>query len=105
MIKYIRASSQLVKVDSDNFDNIKTIDRVSNAIDWVWVIPEDGICEDKEVKEGDVVIRLYGNYNTDARTIVIPKGEFTEHLIKYNTPRNKECSDNCNDCCELKQAA
>lgn len=103
MIKYIRANSQLVKVDTDNFDNIEAIDRSSHAIDWLWIVPEDGICEGKEVKKGDVIIRLYCNYNTDAKTVVIPKGEFAEHLIKYNAPREDECSDDC-DCCEAKQA-
>lgn len=105
MIKYLRASSTLVKVDTDNFDNIEAINRTSShAIDWIWIVPEDGICEDKEVKKGDVVIRLYGNHNTDAKTIVIPKGEFAEHLIKYNAPRQDECSDDC-CCCEAKQIA
>ena len=104
MIKYVRASSKLVKIDTDNFDNIETIDHSSTAIDWVWIVPEDGIFEGKEVKEGDIIMRLYGNYNTDARTVVIPKGEFTEHLIKYNTSSAKECLSDCN-CCEAKQAA
>ena len=105
MIKYIRANSQLVKVDTDNLDNIETIGYDSHAIDWLWIIPEDGVCEDKEVKKGDILIRLYSNYNTDARTVVIPKCEFTEHLIKYNAPsEKKECLGDC-DCCEAKQAA
>ncbi len=104
MIKYLRASSHLVKVDTDNFDNIESIDRISHAIDWIWIVPEDGICEDKEVKKGDVVIRLYGNHNADAKTVIIPKGEFAEHLIKYNAPREDECLGDC-DCCEAKQAA
>ena len=98
MIKYVRANSQLVKIDTDNFDNIEVIDYSSHAIDWIWIVPEEGIVEDKEVKKGDIIIRLYGNYNTDARTVVIPKGEFTEHLIKYNTPREKECLDDCDNC-------
>ena len=104
MIKYVRASSQLVKIDTDNFDNIEAIDHSYHPIDWIWIIPEDGICEDKEVKKDDVIVRLYGNYNTDAKTVIIPKGEFTEHLIKYNARREKGCSCDCN-CCEAKQAA
>lgn len=104
MIKYVRASSQLIKIDTDNFDNIEAIDRSSHAIDWIWIVPEDGVCEDKEVKKGDIVMRLYSSYNTDAKTVVIPNGEFTEHLIKYNTPREEKCKclDDCCDCCEAK---
>lgn len=104
MIKYVRASSQLIKIDTDNFDNIEAIDRSSHAIDWIWIVPEDGVCEDMEVKAGDILMHLYGNYNTEAATVVIPKGKFTEHLIKYNAPRENECLGDC-DCCEAKQAA
>lgn len=104
MIKYIRASSQLVKIDTDNFDNIEAIDRSSHAIDWLWIVPEDGICEGKEVKKDDVIVHLYGGHNTGARTVIIPKSEYTEHVIEYNAPREDECSDDC-DCCEAKQAA
>ena len=104
MIKYVVAGPRLVKVDTDNFDNIGAIDHSSHAIDWLWIVPEDGICEDKEVKKGDIIIRLYGCNNTGAKTVVIPKGEFAEHVIKYNAPREKGCSCDC-DCCELKQAA
>lgn len=104
MIKYIRAIAQLVKIDTDNFDNIETINRSSHAIDWIWIIPEDGICEGKEVKKGDIVVSLFGNYNTDSKMIVIPNGEFTEHLIKYNAPREKELTDDCN-CCIPERAA
>lgn len=104
MIKYVRADSQLIKVDTDNFDNIEAINRSSLAIDWLWIVPEDGICEGKEVKEGDAILRLYAGHNTGAKTVVIPKGEYTAHVIEYNTPREDECSDDC-CCCEAKQIA
>lgn len=104
MIKYVRANSQLVKVDVNNFDNIETVDHSSNAIDWIWIVPEDGVCEGKEVKKGDIIMRLYGNYNTDAKTVVISNGEFVEHLIKYNAPIKMGCLNDC-DCCEAKQPA
>ena len=104
MIKYVVAGPRLVKVDTDNFDNIEAIDHSSHAIDWLWIVPEDGICEDKEVKKGDIIIRLYGCDNTDARTVVIPKGEFAEHVIKYNSPKGNRCLGDCNFC-EAERAA
>lgn len=103
MIKYVVAGPRLVKVDTDNFDNIEAIDHSSHAIDWLWIVPEDGICEGKEVKKDDVIVHLYGGRNTGARTVVIPKSEYTAHVIEYNTPMKKECLGDC-DCCEAKQA-
>lgn len=104
MIRYVRASSQLVKIDTDNLDNIEAIDRSSHAIDWLWIVPEDGVCEGKEVKKGDVIMHLYGGRNIGDRTVVIPKGEYTAHVIEYNAPIEKELTDDCN-CCIPERAA
>lgn len=82
MIKYIlpQDSRLLIKVDTENVENISTVDYTDSRINWLWVVDEDGELEGKPIKKGNVVISFYSTsyYDAKDKIIILDNPELTE---------------------------
>lgn len=107
MIKYLlpKDCRNLIKINTEDLDNIKTTAYHRMNIDWLWIADEDGEFNGKQVNKGDIIISFYGMPGVDnSRETVIVKDEilkdyyrrFDEAQVKYeaNMQNPKPC-----DCC------
>lgn len=110
MIKYIlpEDSRIIIKFDTENTDNVKTINSTPTRIDCMWIIDEDGEFNGKPVKKGNVIIKFYNNYNKehDGKIVIINDEQFTSFYTEYkedmeNYNNNLNDQSKCeNSCCE-----
>lgn len=104
-----------VDCDSDNKvdivnNKIDLLDNVYGLIDWMWLIPEDGIFtangEKIKVVKDDILLCLYSYNKTggrESRTFCVVKNEeWVNHIkarIEYEKEANKCCDSDCEKCC------
>ena len=107
--QYRIASSIIAKVtiDNENKFNVSTIRNTSSNIDWMWIIEEDGTIEYNnktyEVKNGNIVIKLFSDVNEDL--IIINSPEWFNVILEGRRKREermkqRELCKPCNDCCD-----
>lgn len=108
MKKYIIARRDLISIDDENIQNIECIDNCSTGIDWAWIAPYDGELNGEPVKEGEVIIKFYGNGpDLPSGTYIIREPNVCEHIRSYNNVRPTRNTESCESCepCENYQAA
>lgn len=115
MIKYIVPAdgSSLIKLNLETQE--VTIDKnIRTNIDWMWIAKEDGILDGKEVKAGDLIIKLYAIYDEEDRgtEVIIVRDEnlfdyyarLLHSIRKHQEPKaykaSNDCSEPCDDCDE-----
>lgn len=110
MIKYIAPenSRALIKINTENVDNVKIVESTQTNIDWMWIADEDGEFEGKSVKKGNVIIKFYDNYNSlENKFIIIDNEELTDIYKKIAEKRQQyldsvaskcECGNNLCSC-------
>lgn len=111
MIKYIvTTNSKLIKFNTETQD-ISTQDNISNGIDWVWVIEEDGFISNQEVNAGDVVLSMYPvdrNIRSDERDIFIIKDEklkdYYKRAIEFHKARYQQMSNACEEASDIAES-
>lgn len=114
MVKYfnVSESSTLMKFDKVA-EKITGLSNLSTDIDWLWIADEDGELDGKEIKAGDIIIRMYGigKDRYQNKEVFIIKDEALKNYYKrmleyYDEMRKKE---ECCDCeavsCGTKCAA
>ena len=109
MIKYIAPENNrvLIKINTENVDNIKIVESTQTNIDWMWIADEDGEFEGKTVKKGNVIIKFYDNYNSlENEFIIIDNEELTDIYKKIAEKRQQyldsvasKCDCEDNTCC------
>lgn len=102
MKHYIVSERNLVAIDLDDVEKTEVISYNSTAIDYLWIAPYDGIVEGTEVKEGDLIVRLYGRGDQQPKTIVLKDPAFSEHVKTYNNYLRKDISEDACDCNSCK---
>ena len=114
MIKYIlpKNSRSLIKINTEDLNDIRENDYHRINIDWLWIVDEDGEFNGKQVNKGDIIISFYGMPGVDnSRETVIVKDEalkdyyarYDEAESEYQNKLNEKpqpCCDDCCDCCE-----
>lgn len=106
MIKYLlpKDCRNLIKINTEDLNDIKSTSYHRINIDWLWVVDEDGEFNGKPVSKGDIIISFYGMPGVDnSRETVIVKDEilkdyyrrFDEAQAKYEAKNSIEC-----DCCD-----
>lgn len=109
MIKYLGTNDggYLIKFNKEN-EEIKLLDHISSNIDWLWITDEDGEFDGKEIKAGDIILRMYGIDNRYEREYFIVKDEelkdyykrVIERYRKQQEERDLCCDCECNTCCK-----
>ena len=109
MIKYLGANegSSLIKFNNENGE-LKVLNNTSNMINWLWIADEDGEFNGKEVKAGDIILRMYGIDDRCEREYFIVNDEalkdyykrVIEHYNKQQKERNSGCNCECKTCCK-----
>ena len=109
MIKYLLSKDcrNLIKINTEDLDNIKTIAYQRFNIDWLWIADEDGEFNGKQINKGDIIISFYGMPGVDnSRETVIVKDEalkdyyarYGEAKKEYETKISTPCDECCNTC-------
>lgn len=115
MIRYIKNfGNNLIKFDDQTFETSALYD-IYSGIDWVWVLDEDGMLDDKPVKAGNVVIRFYPpdkqDMNANKEYVVISNPEICNYykralaaqkIIADRAAKAKLCDNTCN--CDAHEA-
>jgi len=109
MIKYLGANegSSLIKFNKEN-EELKVLNSTSSMIDWLWIADEDGEFNGKEVKAGDIILRMYGIEDRGEREYFIVNDEalkdyykrVIEYYHKQQEERNPCCDCGCETCCK-----
>lgn len=103
MIKYlgINEGNGLIKFNKEN-EELKVLNNQSSMIDWLWIADEDGELNGKEVKAGDIILRMYGIDDRYKREYFIINDEalkdYYKRVIEYH--KQQEEKNSCCDCCE-----
>lgn len=114
MIKYIlpKNGRPLIKINTEDLNDIRENDYHRINIDWLWIVDEDGEFNGKQVNKGDIIISFYGMPGVDnSRETVIVKDEalkdyyarYDEAESEYQNKLNEKsqpCCDDCCNCCE-----
>ena len=114
MIKYIlpKNGRPLIKINTEDLNDIRENDYHRINIDWLWIVDEDGESKGKQVNNGDIIISFYGMPGVDiSRETVIVKDEalkdyyarYDEAESEYQNKLNEKsqpCCDDCCNCCE-----
>lgn len=101
MKKYIsqNTGSTLVYIDTETTE-VESTDRVSTNIDWLWVAPCDGVLDEVEVKEGDIIIKCYPISGNDRETFVVKDEALKDYYKRYTQVHNKPTELNTNVMCD-----
>lgn len=103
MINYLGTNegSSLIKFNKEN-EELKVLNNISSMINWLWIADEDGKLNGKEVKAGDIILRMYGIDDRSKREYLIINDEvlkdYYKRVIEYHKQREEKNS--CYDCCE-----
>ena len=107
MIKYLlpKDCRNLIKINTEDLDNIKTTAYHRINIDWLWIADEDGEFNGKQVNKGDIIISFYGMPGVDnSRETVIVKDEaLKDYYARYDEAEKEyetKISTTCDDCCD-----
>lgn len=98
----------MFSVEKETFD-MDIVKNIYTHIDWVYVVPEDGVLKvpnntEKDVKKGDIVISFYDAPYAKNPVIVINSDEWAENIrleSEYERQKEKNKNKPCDaDCCE-----
>lgn len=103
MIKYLGLNEVgcLIKFNKEN-EEIKSLDHISSNIDWLWIADEDGEFNGKEIKAGDVILRMYGVDDRCAREYFVINDEALKDYYKRVIERYCKQQEERNSCCDCE---
>lgn len=88
MIKYLLPGNNrnLIKFNTEDLNNIKTIDSHRINIDWLWIVDEDGEFNGKQVNKGDIIVSFYGMPGKDnsREVIVVTDSALKDYYARYD---------------------
>lgn len=88
MIKYLlpKDCRNLIKINTEDLNDVKTTSYHRTNIDWLWIVDEDGEFNGKQVSKGDVIISFYSMPGKDnSREAVIVKDEaLKDYYARYD---------------------
>lgn len=105
MIKYIlpESSRTLIKINTEDLNNVETKDYHRINIDWLWIADEDGEFNGKQINKGDIIISFYGMPGKDnsREALVVTDGALKDYYARYDEAEKEfevKNSIEC-DCC------
>lgn len=95
MIKYIAPENcrVLIKINTEDTDNVKVVESTNTSIDWLWIADEDGEFNGKPVKKGNVIIKFYCNYVSEEEMFVVIDDEEITNVYATIAKRRQEYLD------------
>lgn len=110
MIKYLMTEgySRMVIFDTKNED-ISTVNYTRDNIDYIYIFPEDGVFDGKDVHKGDILFWMYpiGNRRDGKSEAIIVTDEklkdfyqrlqrfYEEQELKRNNNMDCDCAEPC----------
>lgn len=112
MKNFITAGYNMIEFDSETQTVKEVCQNVSTMIDYTFIAPADGVVVNNgdaiPVKAGDVILKLYGEYDEEADTrkpgkhvILDSNNEFAKHIIaEHNrSVERRKSRKQAEDCC------
>lgn len=106
MIRYIAPENcrVLIKINTEDTENVKIVESTNTNIDWLWIADEDGEFKGKPVKKGNAIIKFYDNYASPENMFVVIDDEELTNVYAAIAKRRQEYLDSIkNKDCEACQ--
>lgn len=105
MIKYLgeNEGSSLIKFNKET-EEIKVLNNTSSMIDWIWIADEDGEFNGKEIKAGDIILRMYSIDDRYEREYFIIKDDALKDYYKRVIEYYRKQQEERNQCCDCECA-
>lgn len=106
MIKYIAPENcrVLIKINTEDTDNIKIVESTNTNIDWMWIADEDGEFEGKPVKKGNVIIKFYDNYDSLENQFIVIDNEELTNIYTTIAAKRQQYLDSVAKKCECAES-